>query len=87
MLRLQLTLKPKKENVMAKDQKTPVTINDKEYFVEDLTQEAKMLIDHVNDFDRKLSVNQFTANSLNLGKTKALELLTEAVENPKEAAE
>ena len=46
---------------MAKDQKTPVTINDKEYFVEDLTQEAKMLIDHVNDFDRKLSVNQFTA--------------------------
>jgi len=72
---------------MAKDQKTPVTINNKEYMLEDLTQEAKMLIDHVNDFDRKLSVNQFTANSLNLGKTKALELLTEAVENPKEAAE
>lgn len=72
---------------MAKDQKTPITINDKEYMLEDLSQEAKMLVDHVNDFDRKLAVNQFTANSLNLGKTKALELLTEAVESPKEAAE
>ena len=73
--------------MMAKDQKTPITINDKEYMLEDLSQEAKMLVDHVNDFDRKLAVNQFTANSLNLGKTKALELLTEAVENPKETQE
>ena len=39
---------------MGKNEKTPITINDKEYFIEDLTDEQKILFNHVADLDRKI---------------------------------
>jgi hypothetical protein len=65
---------------MAKNQKATVTINDKEYLVDDLSDQAKVYVDHLNDFDNKLRINQFTANSLALGRQMAVNLLAQEVE-------
>jgi len=65
---------------MAKNQKATVTINDKEYLVDDLSDNAKVYVDHLNDFDNKLRINQFTANSLALGRQMAVNLLAQEVE-------
>ena len=44
---------------MGKDKKTPITINDKEYQFEDLTQEQQVLFNHCIDLDRKIGSAQF----------------------------
>ena len=53
---------------MGKDKKTPITINEKEYFVEDLTDEQKVLFNHIADLDRKLSTSAFNMDQLKVGR-------------------
>jgi hypothetical protein len=53
---------------MGKNEKTPITVNDKEYFVEDMTDRQKALLNHINDLDRKLSNAQFNLDQLAFGR-------------------
>ena len=53
---------------MGKNEKTPITVNDKEYFVEDMTDREKALLNHVNDLDRKLANAQFNLEQLEFGR-------------------
>ena len=39
---------------MGKNEKTPITLDGKEYFFEDMTDEQKMLINHIQDLERKI---------------------------------
>ena len=39
---------------MGKNEKTPITVNEKEYFVEDMNETQTVWLNHLNDFDRKL---------------------------------
>ena len=66
---------------MGKDKNTPqtVTINDKEYNVDDLTQEQVGLVNHVADLDRKLSSAQFNLDQLNVGRGAFMNMLTESL--------
>ena len=34
---------------MGKQKKTPITINDKEYFVEDMTDQQQTIVNHIAD--------------------------------------
>ena len=70
---------------MGKDKKTPITINDKEYFIEDLTDEQKVLFNHVADLDRKLSSARFNLDQLSVGREAFVNLLAQSVEAPVEA--
>ena len=49
---------------MGKKEKTPITINDKEYFVEDFTDEQKTVLNHITDLDRKISSVKFNLDQL-----------------------
>jgi hypothetical protein len=40
---------------MGKNEKTPITVNDTEYFVDDMTDAQKTMLNHVNDLERKLA--------------------------------
>ena len=73
---------------MGKDEKTPITINDKEYFVEDLTQEQQTMLNHINDLDRKLSSTRFNLDQLSIGREAFINMLAKSVETEteKEAA-
>ena len=71
---------------MGKDKKTPITVNDVEYFVEDMTDEQKTLLNHVNDLDRKLGSAQFNLDQLNVGRQKFIELLAASLESEADEA-
>jgi len=66
---------------MGKNEKTPITVNDKEYFVDDFTEQEQMFWNHVQDLDRKLANAQFNVDQLNLGRMKAVELLAASLES------
>jgi len=72
---------------MGKNEKTPITVNDKEYLVEDMTNKQKALMNHVNDLGRKLDNAQFNLDQLAVGRQKFVELLADALENPEEVQE
>jgi len=61
---------------MGKTEKTPVTINDVEYFLEDMSDEQKLMINHVRDLDRKISNMQFNLDQLNVGRKAFVDMLS-----------
>ncbi len=69
---------------MGKNEKTPITVNDKEYFVEDMTDKQKVYLNHVNDLGRKMDNARFNLDQLAIGREKFVELLADALENPEE---
>ena len=52
-----------------KKEKTVITVNDVEHIYEDMTDEQKTLINHVNDLDRKIGTSQFNLDQLLFGKS------------------
>ena len=72
---------------MGKNEKTPITVNDKEYLIDDMNDKQKALLNHVNDLGRKLENAQFNLDQLSVGRQKFIELLADALENPEELEE
>ena len=72
---------------MGKTEKTPITINDKEYFVEDLTQDQQTMLNHINDLDRKLSSARFNLDQLAIGREAFVNMLAKSVEEAETSAE
>tara|TARA_R110000851_G_scaffold92130_4_gene201043 strand:- start:1673 stop:1909 length:237 start_codon:yes stop_codon:yes gene_type:complete len=64
---------------MGKDKKTPITINDKEYVIEDMTAEQKTLVNHSVDLSRKIDSMKFNLDQLNVGKDTFVRLLEESL--------
>ena len=60
---------------MGKDKKTPITIDDKEYFVEDMTPQQQAMVNHIADLDRKLSSAQFNMDQLTVGRSAFVDML------------
>jgi len=70
---------------MGKNEKTPIVINDKEYLVEDLTQEQQTMVNHISDLDRKLSSTRFNLDQLSVGREAFVNMLARSLEAPVEA--
>ena len=62
------------------NKKTPISIDDKEYQFEDMTDEQKMLVNHVADLDRKLNSARFNVDQLQVGRDAFFNLLKQALE-------
>lgn len=69
---------------MGKNEKTPITVNDKEYLIEDMTDEQKVLLNHVTDLDRKISSARFNLDQLSVGRDTFVNLLANSLEKPEE---
>jgi hypothetical protein len=54
---------------MGKKEKNLITINEKEYNVDDFTDEQKTMLNHINDLGRKLDNARFNVDQLNVGRT------------------
>ena len=65
---------------MGKNEKTPITVNDKEYILEDMTEQQKAMVNHINDLDRKLASARFNLDQLNVGRDAFVNMLTESLE-------
>ena len=74
---------------MAKDKKEKPVLNldDKEYVIEDMTDEQKMMVNHINDLQNKQNTNKFMADQLSVGKEAFINMLRKALEEPEEAEE
>jgi hypothetical protein len=70
------------------EKKQTIVINDKEYDAESLTDQQKMMVNHIADLDRKIGTTQFNLDQLNVGKQAFVELLTKSLaqEEVEEAA-
>ena len=74
---------------MAKKQKEKpvITIDDKEFNIEDMTGEQQAMINHINDLDRKISTSQFNLDQLMFGKSAFVNALSASLESAVEEAE
>ena len=69
---------------MAKKEKKPVlNLDDKEYIIEDMTDEQKMMVNHINDIQNKQNSNQFIADQLAVGKEAFINMLRESLAKEK----
>ena len=71
---------------MGKDKKTPqtVTIDDKEYKIEDMTDEQKAMLNHINDLGNKLNSMNFNRDQIQFGHDSFVKALKESL-NSEEA--
>jgi len=73
---------------MAEKQTKTVSINGTEYTEDQLTDQQKVMINHISDLDRKIGSTQFNLDQLNVGKDAFVNMLTQSLETPaQEAAE
>ena len=57
-----------------------ITINDKDYTEEQLSDEQKVLINHITDLDRKIGSTQFNLDQLQVGRKAFMSLLETSLE-------
>lgn len=72
---------------MAEKKTPPIVIDDVEYSYEDMTDEQKVLVNHVADLDRKIASTQFNLDQLNVGKQAFVKLLKDSLDASSEQKE
>ena len=66
---------------MAEKKPYVITINDVDYTEDQLTDQQKVLINHIADLDRKIRSTQFNLDQLNVGKDAFVNMLTVSLED------
>jgi len=74
---------------MAKDKKEkPVlSLDDKEYVIEDMTDEERTMVNHINDLQNKQNTNAFMADQLQVGKEAFINMLRASLNEEVEEVE
>ena len=65
---------------MVEKQTKTITINDKEYTEDQLTDQQKVLINHIGDLERKIGSAQFNLDQLTVGRDAFMSLLNQSLE-------
>jgi len=74
---------------MAKQEKEQPMLNfdGKEYVIEEMSDESKQILNHINDMQNKLNTNAFVKQQLDVGKEAFVNMLRESLKEPEEEAE
>ena len=70
-----------------KEQKPVLNLDDKEYVIEDMTDEQKMMVNHINDIQNKQASNGFIADQLRVGHDAFVNMLKQSLESEEEVKE
>ena len=62
-----------------KKDKTIITVIDKEVVYEDLTDEQKVLLNHINDLNRKIETSKFNLEQLTFGQNAFVNTLSKSL--------
>jgi len=65
---------------MVEKQTKTITINDKEYTEDQLTDQQKVIINHIADLDRKMGSAQFNLDQLTVGRDAFVAMLNQSLE-------
>jgi len=66
---------------MGKNEKTPITVNDKEYILDDMTEQQQAMVNHINDLDRKMASMRFNLDQLAFGREAFVNALATSLES------
>ncbi len=66
---------------MGKNEKTPITVNDKEYILDDMTEQQQAMVNHINDLDRKMANMRFNLDQLAFGREAFVNALATSLES------
>ena len=69
----------------AEDKKAIITINDIDYTEDQLTDQQKVMINHINSLQQKIGSAEFNLDQLKVGKEAFVNMLTASLEEPAEA--
>ena len=71
---------------MAKKEKEKPVLNldGKEYVIENMTDEQKMMVNHINDIQNNQASNSFVADQLRVGRDAFVKMLKKSLEEVKE---
>jgi len=72
---------------MGKNEQTPITVNDKEYILQDMTEQQQAMVNHINDLDRKLASARFNVDQLAVGREAFVNMLSQSLEAEDEVDE
>ena len=74
---------------MAKKEKDKPMLNfdGNEYVIEEMSDESKQILNHINDMQNKLNTNAFVKQQLDVGKEAFVNMLRESLKEPEEEAE
>jgi len=65
---------------MGNKEKTPfIVLNDVEYDIESMTDQQKVMINHLADLDKKLGSMQFNIEQLQVGREAFIKMLSESL--------
>ncbi len=67
-----------------KEKKPVLTFDEKEYVIEDMTDEQKIMVNHLNDIQNKQRTNQFVAEQLSVGHNAFVNMLKESLSKEEE---
>ena len=63
-----------------KEKPAVLTLDEKEYVIDEMTEDEKMLLNHINDMQNKINTNQFMRDQLEVGKEAFIGKLRESLE-------
>ena len=63
-----------------KEKPAVLTLDEKEYVIEEMTDDEKMLLNHINDMQNKINTNQFMRDQLEVGKEAFINKLRDSLE-------
>ena len=66
---------------MGKNEKTLITVNEKEYYVDDMTEQQQAMVNHITDLDRKMASMRFNLDQLNVGRDAFVNMLTQSLQS------
>jgi hypothetical protein len=70
---------------MGKNEKAPfIVLNDVEYDIESMTDQQKVMINHLADLDKKLGSMQFNMEQLQVGREAFIKMLSDSLTAPAE---
>ena len=72
---------------MSEKKTASIVIDDVEYTEDQLSDEQKILINHLMDLDRKINSTRFNLDQLEVGRNAFMGMLKQSLETPKEEAE
>ena len=63
-----------------KEKPAVLTLDEKEYVIDEMTDEEKMLLNNINDTQSKINTNQFMRDQLEVGKEAFINKLRDSLE-------
>ena len=70
-----------------KEKPAVLTLDEKEYVIDEMTDDEKMLLNHINDMQSKINANQFMRDQLEVGKEAFINKLRDSLEAEPEEEE